>query len=166
MSALRHHARIRSALAALRDRTWRIASSARDRLRRSDPWRHVRGDPRTRGEHLHVAAALGGASTVAAVLVGAAGLVVSPVVWDAVFLGGGVALAALIAANGYWYGGLAAAYALFLAPLAGATVGTMTVGAFTGFGFVQVTALLVCILLVPVVHGAGLAGRRLREVVG
>lgn len=156
--------RLRRTIAPLRERIRQVIRPIRLRLNGEALRRYVLGDPSARNEHLRVAAALGGATTVTAVLTGMAGLVASPIVWGVLLLGGGSLLAVLVTANGYWRGGLAAAYALLLAPIFGAVVGTAATGQFTGFGFTQVAAVLLCAVLVPVVHGVGRVGRYLREV--
>lgn len=157
--------RLGSAFTALQQRLLRASTPVRRRLNGAVLKRHVSGDPAARVEHLELAAALGGAATVAAILKGTTGLVASPVVWDAVLFGGLATLTVLVAANGYWRGGLAAAYALFLAPVAGATVGTAAVGQFTGSGFAQWAVLVIGAIVVPAIHAVGLSGRRLRGMV-
>lgn len=110
-----------------------------------------------------MAGTLGGAALIGAILLGATGIIVSPVVWETVLLAWFVLSFALVAGNGYWRGGLAAGYALVFAPVIGGAAGAVTVGTFTGYGFTQVTAVLFGVVLVPLTGGVGHSGRKARE---
>lgn len=143
--------RARRALAALRDRV--TERSVRRRLV---------GDPDVVADHAEVAAALTGATTVAGVLLGAAGLVVSPAVWDGVLLASAALLGSLVVANAYWRGGVALGYALAVGPILGGSAGGATVGTFS-VGLMHAAALLGALVGVPALHVVGVVLRVARR---
>lgn len=145
VSALRSLSRARGTLATLRERL-------------PDPFlrRHLLGDPDVVADHAEVAAALTGVATVAGVLGGVTGLVVSPVVWDGVLLASAVLLGVLVVANAYWRGGVVLGYGLALGPVLGGAAGGATVGTF-GAGFVHANGLFGMLVGVPVFHAVGVA---------
>lgn len=159
---------LRSRLAAWRRAALGVVPDRRrllpDRLRalpERSPRRLLLGDPDAAREHLRVAAGLAGTGAVLTVLVGSLGIVVSPAVWDALIPPGLAGLAVLAAANAYWRGGPLVGYALVFGPLAAGAAGAAA-GDSVGVGFEAVGVVLGLALAVPVLHGSGLAARRLR----
>lgn len=73
-------------------------------------------DPDATREHLRVGLALAAAVAIGAAI--AKVVVVSPVVWEAIFLLSILALVGITVANAYWQGGLLAGYTLVAAPVA------------------------------------------------